>query len=261
MRRTLLVLLAMIAILAPGLAVSANEPTVAVDARVLTNAVVERNGKNVGKVQRVMVNPTTGRISHLDILMTEGASRTVSVPWSGVTVYQNNSGNVAVSLTNRAAAEASPSASPRATVTIPGTAIDVSTTQQLLADRGYYLGPVDGAFGPNTYAALRAYQRDHGLTVTGRLDGPTVRSLNREPYPAAVQTPNPVAPPTVDVRTAQQTLRDLGYYSGPVDGVLGPVTYAALRAYQRDHGLRITGRLDSSTARRLSTDRSMAAQS
>jgi peptidoglycan hydrolase-like protein with peptidoglycan-binding domain len=31
--------------------------------------------------------------------------------------------------------------------------------------------------GPATEGALRAYQRDRGLKVTGRLDSPTVRSL------------------------------------------------------------------------------------
>ena len=267
MRRILLVLLATAAILASSLAVHANEPAVAVDARVLTNAQVERYGKNVGQVQRVMVNPTTGRIDHVDILMTEGARRTISVPWSGVTVYQNHNGNVMLSLTNRAAAEASPSGAPRAWTPAPGADANISNAQQILIDRGYYSGPADGVIGPATYAALRAYQRDHGLRITGRLDSPTVYLLNREtntaaaapnPYPSASY---PSAPPTIDVRTAQQTLRDRGYYSGPLDGVIGPATYAALRAYQRDHGLRMTGRLDWSTARRLSSDRSAAAQS
>jgi peptidoglycan hydrolase-like protein with peptidoglycan-binding domain len=31
--------------------------------------------------------------------------------------------------------------------------------------------------GPATEGALRAYQRDRGLKVTGRLDAPTARSL------------------------------------------------------------------------------------
>jgi peptidoglycan hydrolase-like protein with peptidoglycan-binding domain len=263
MRRTLLVFLAILPILAPALAIAATDPTVAVDARVLTNATVERNGKNVGRVQRVMVNPTTGRIDHVDILMTEGASRMISVPWGGVSVYQNHSGNVMLSLTNRAAAEASPSTPPPAW---PGADANISAAQQILVDRGYYSGPVDGVFGPATYAAVRAYQRDHGLRITGRLDAPTVSILNREstqasapnPYPSASY---PSASPTIDIRTAQQTLRDRGYYSGPVDGVIGPATYAALRAYQRDHGLRMTGRLDWSTARRLNSDRGMASQS
>ena len=37
-----------------------------------------------------------------------------------------------------------------------------------------------------------------------------------------------------DVREAQQTLRDKGYYAGPIDGILGSRTRAAIRHYQKD---------------------------
>ena len=57
--------------------------------------------------------------------------------------------------------------------------------------------------------------------------------------------------PAVDVRTAQRQLKERGYYAGPVDGVIGPATENALRAYQRDRGLKVTGRLDSPTVRSL----------
>ncbi|MCH9054506.1 glucose-6-phosphate dehydrogenase assembly protein OpcA [Synechococcus sp. PCC 6716] len=40
----------------------------------------------------------------------------------------------------------------------------------------------------------------------------------------------------------QQLLAALGYYSGPIDGILGPRMQAALRSAQKDYGLPITGR-------------------
>jgi Putative peptidoglycan binding domain len=46
---------------------------------------------------------------------------------------------------------------------------------------------------------------------------------------------------------AQARLARLGYYSGPIDGDFGPMTSRALRSYQADYGLPITGRLDSRT--------------
>ena len=58
--------------------------------------------------------------------------------------------------------------------------MDVYAAQRQLKARGYYAGAIDGALGPNTQAALRGYQRDHGLRMTGRLDSPTVRSLSSE---------------------------------------------------------------------------------
>jgi len=245
MLRTLFVLLSSLVMLAPALAVAANEG-VAIDARALTSAKVERNGKHVGTVQRVMVNPTTGRIEHVDIQMTEGQHRAISVPWSGLSVHQDNAGNMTLSLTPSAARAASPSASPRTSSPPPAPVSDVFAAQQRLKDRGYYAGPVDGVLGPATEAALRTYQRDQGLTVTGRLDSPTVRHLMSE---AGESVTNAVA--AVDVRTAQRALRERGYYAGPIDGVLGPATERALRAYQRDRGLNATGRLDSPTVRSL----------
>ncbi len=49
--------------------------------------------------------------------------------------------------------------------------------QRALARRGFYRGPIDGDVGPGTRAAIRAFQDNRGLTVTGRIDGSLVRSL------------------------------------------------------------------------------------
>ncbi|MES2569893.1 MAG: peptidoglycan-binding domain-containing protein, partial [Verrucomicrobiota bacterium] len=43
----------------------------------------------------------------------------------------------------------------------------------------------------------------------------------------------------------QRNLRRLGYYRGAIDGNVGPGTRAAIRNYQSEHGLRVTGRIDS----------------
>lgn len=50
---------------------------------------------------------------------------------------------------------------------------------------------------------------------------------------------------------AQQRLRQLGYYRGPVDGSFGRGSRAALVRFQRDHRLRPTGWLDERTRRAL----------
>lgn len=49
--------------------------------------------------------------------------------------------------------------------------------QSQLARKGYYGGVIDGDVGPQTRAAIRAYQVDRGLPVTGRIDGNLLRSL------------------------------------------------------------------------------------
>jgi Putative peptidoglycan binding domain len=49
--------------------------------------------------------------------------------------------------------------------------------QQALAQMGYYSGPIDGQIGPSTLEAVRLFQHDRGLVVTGQLDGPTLQAL------------------------------------------------------------------------------------
>lgn len=57
--------------------------------------------------------------------------------------------------------------------------------------------------------------------------------------------------PADTVTGAQARLNNLGHHAGPVDGVLGPRTAAALRAFQRKHNVPVTGKLDGDTIRRL----------
>lgn len=53
----------------------------------------------------------------------------------------------------------------------------LARAQARLARLGYYPGPIDGDFGPMTSRAIRTYQIDYGLPVTGRLDYRTRASL------------------------------------------------------------------------------------
>lgn len=58
-------------------------------------------------------------------------------------------------------------------------------------------------------------------------------------------------PPCDSIVGAQERLNHLHYSVGEPDGVLGPLTIAALRRFQRDHGLPPTGVLDAATIERL----------
>ncbi len=53
------------------------------------------------------------------------------------------------------------------------------------------------------------------------------------------------------VKRAQQALKDSGIDPGPVDGIMGPQTAAALETYQRRENLTVTGRADAETLGRL----------
>lgn len=49
--------------------------------------------------------------------------------------------------------------------------------QVALRDQGYYAGAIDGDMGPQTRAALAAFQADNGLAVTSSVDQPTLQTL------------------------------------------------------------------------------------
>ena len=54
-------------------------------------------------------------------------------------------------------------------------------------------------------------------------------------------------PPDQVIADVQSALKDMGYYTGDVDGLLGPLTREALTAYQGDHGLYTTAVIDEPT--------------
>ncbi|MDX2102141.1 MAG: peptidoglycan-binding protein [Alphaproteobacteria bacterium] len=66
---------------------------------------------------------------------------------------------------------------------------------------------------------------------------------------AALDDTRPIG--AADIRRVQQALTALGLNPGPVDGVDGPRTQAAVSAYQRQAGLPVTGRITRSLVQRL----------
>jgi peptidoglycan hydrolase-like protein with peptidoglycan-binding domain len=54
---------------------------------------------------------------------------------------------------------------------------EIRELQQVLIDRGYYHGRVDGVFGPEMREALISFQRKEGFEATGRIDNRTVSAL------------------------------------------------------------------------------------
>jgi hypothetical protein len=53
----------------------------------------------------------------------------------------------------------------------------IANVQTELQRIGYYRYAVDGQMGPATRAAIAAYQRDNGLSITSAIDEPTLQSL------------------------------------------------------------------------------------
>lgn len=126
--------------------------------------------------------------------------------------------------------------------------------QEELKAHGYHVGPIDGALGSKTKGAIRQYQRDAGLPVDGIATKELLDHLKfalPKVYARTANAPSEGAdkakPPAPDryVRDLQQELRLRGYYLGPIDGLDGPRTRSAIRQYQEDAGLKVTGAIDS----------------
>ena len=54
---------------------------------------------------------------------------------------------------------------------------------------------------------------------------------------------------SADIRQAQMALKDKGHDPGPIDGIHGPRTSSALRAYQKAANIKVTGRLEPTPSR------------
>lgn len=137
---------------------------------------------------------------------------------------------------------------PLAPATVPPAAVDASVrdAQSHLRRLGYYRGPVDGIWGPETEEALQRFQRDRGLPADGTLGDQTLSALRNAPTPASGASSSSAAPrsrpvaindPTT-VRTVQNRLKQLGFYDGAADGVWGAETQQGLERFQRSKGMR-----------------------
>src|SRR5262245_37362529 len=121
----------------------------------------------------------------------------------------------------------------------------IREVQRQLKGLGFNPGAIDGNFGEQTAAAVRAYQQAYRLPVTGRLDETSLRSILPERFEAS-RTPSDLSNRQV-LRQAQRQLKALGFDPGSMDGTFGPQTEAALKAYQQAYRLPQTGRLDETT--------------
>jgi peptidoglycan hydrolase-like protein with peptidoglycan-binding domain/DNA invertase Pin-like site-specific DNA recombinase len=132
----------------------------------------------------------------------------------------------------------------------------VRALQRRLRALGLRPGPVDGLYGARTAAAVERLQRDSGLTVDGIVGPQTRRVLTAEALPLVPGAGYGQPGGSRQVREVQRKLRALGQRPGPVDGIYGPRTRAAIQRFQRTADRPATGVLTSAVALALArTDR------
>jgi peptidoglycan hydrolase-like protein with peptidoglycan-binding domain len=112
----------------------------------------------------------------------------------------------------------------------------VQTLQYLLGARGHAV-TVDGIFGPNTNAAVRAFQSGEHLTVDGEVGPKTWSAL-------VVQVSQGSTGDAV--RGVQEEFQFRNLSGDPakglqIDGIFGPKTNAAVRGFQQALGIAVDG--------------------
>jgi N-acetylmuramoyl-L-alanine amidase len=119
----------------------------------------------------------------------------------------------------------------------------IADLQRRLSAVGFNPGPPDGAFGPETLAALNSFQGRRGLRVEGRCDATTWSALLEAGYTLGDRLLY-LSQPMLrgdDVAELQRRLGGLGFDAGRIDGIFGPDTDRAVREFQKNAGLTIDG--------------------
>jgi peptidoglycan hydrolase-like protein with peptidoglycan-binding domain len=129
------------------------------------------------------------------------------------------------------------------------TGLEVESLQRRLKELGYFKDNVTGYFGEVTEEALKRFQQDRQLSITGVADRNTLLALQRNTTPPIAQrsfSGNPYITlrrgnSGSAVRQLQTLLTNLGYYPGKIDGVFGAETQYAVVRFQQDSRILPTG--------------------
>lgn len=184
---------------------------------------------------------------------------------------------------------ATPTSTPAATTPKPArftpTKTQIEEGQKFLKDKKLYTGAADGKYNDDTRAAIRTFQKDNGLDVTGNFNRATVEKMNialtdkqKGIEPAATPTKDTKPPKTTSASTipGSQTVSNPSATDGPkrpapftankdqitalqkvliagkmfageANGERSDALKDAVKAYQKANGLKETGGINAAT--------------
>ena len=180
-------------------------------------------------------------------------------------------------------------AAPRAEpAPVDATKVLVIAVQRQLARLGLYTDAIDGLTGPRTRAAISTWQTAAGIKVTGEPTPELLAALSRPvaaappaaaPVPAVVKeaaSTDQVAAAVAraqelereqaaitqgkQLRKVQEALNLIGYGPLAVDGQASQSTSDAIRRFQLDNGLPVTGETNAKVVARLVSIGAMQAE-
>ncbi len=122
----------------------------------------------------------------------------------------------------------------------------VTLIQQLLIDLGYLDTKATGKYREATQKAVKQFQSEYGLPVTGEVDGETEVLLLNAEYRTLENGDD-----GDDVKRVQEALKSLGYLDANATGKFRSATEKAVRDFQEAHGLKASGKADIETQKQL----------
>jgi len=126
--------------------------------------------------------------------------------------------------------------------------------QRELRLRGYETGGSDGAETLMTRAAIMAFEHDHNMPLTGRPSQQLLKSIllgESQVAPQSGAAKGESLESKQVIRFVQETLAGLGYRPGATDGVFTTETKIAIRKFERDQALPVSGRVSGPLIARL----------
>jgi N-acetylmuramoyl-L-alanine amidase len=125
----------------------------------------------------------------------------------------------------------------------PGDRGDVVTAVTNTLHRlGLIAEPTD-IFSEEVASAVRAFQQERGLRVTGEIDVGTHAAIEEARWKLGDRSLKVDSPMMRgdDVATLQSRLIDMGFNPGRVDGIYGTTTEAAVKEFQKSVGVKVDG--------------------
>lgn len=125
----------------------------------------------------------------------------------------------------------------------------VRTLQKKLNKLSYYDDKLDGEFGVFTELALKKFQANHNIMITGQADIETIQTIiqvEKNKYLKQIENLTDSIYPGMhsdDVKLVQQALFYFGYYEGEMDGIYGPLTREALEMAEETHNIQLTNKV------------------
>lgn len=117
----------------------------------------------------------------------------------------------------------------------------VRVLQHKLNKLNYYDDEIDGHFGILTEYALKKFQEDHYIAITGQANKETIKIVVKQEIDKELERLEKLSGAIYpgmqsdDVKIVQDVLYYFGYYTGEIDGIYGPLTEKAIKIAEENH--------------------------